>query len=57
MVHGLNYSVVAEGVEEKGQVDKLFFDMDCDKIQGFYFSKPIPGEEFAKKIMGEENNS
>ena len=36
---------VAEGVEEKEQVEFLA-KHNCDLIQGFYFSKPLPIEEF-----------
>jgi diguanylate cyclase len=53
MVHGFNYKVVAEGVEEEDQARKLFFEMDCDKIQGFYFYRPLSEEAFERAI--EEN--
>ncbi|GAA0085681.1 hypothetical protein UT300007_21200 [Clostridium sp. CTA-7] len=37
--HKLGITVVAEGVEEKEQVDYLK-SIDCDTVQGFYYSKP-----------------
>ena len=37
--------VVAEGVEEASQVQCLR-QIGCDYIQGFYYSKPLPAEEF-----------
>ncbi len=46
----LNVPVVAEGVEEKAQLDKLKA-MGCENIQGFYFSRPLPAEEF-KELFG-----
>ena len=45
----LKVPVVAEGVEDKEQVDQLR-KMGCDIIQGYYFSKPVPPEEFAPFI-------
>ena len=42
----LNVPVVAEGVEDEGQVKQLK-KMGCDIIQGYYFSKPVPPDEFA----------
>lgn len=45
----LNMSVVAEGIERKEQVDFLA-SQDCDMIQGFYYAKPMPVEEFEKKV-------
>jgi len=42
-------SVVAEGVENKIQLDCIA-PLGCNKIQGFYFSKPIPKEEIASLI-------
>ena len=46
----LNVSAVAEGVEEASQVEKLK-EMGCELIQGDYFSKPVPAEEFEKFII------
>ncbi len=48
----LNVSVVAEGVETKGQLEILRAG-DCDLVQGYYFSKPLPPEEFEKLIQKE----
>jgi diguanylate cyclase (GGDEF)-like protein len=42
--HALGYTVVAEGVEEADQVAMLA-DLNCDVIQGYHFSRPIPAEE------------
>ena len=39
MAHGLRLSVVAEGVETKGQLDFLLAE-GCADMQGFYFSRP-----------------
>ncbi|MGG0716756.1 EAL domain-containing protein [Robertmurraya massiliosenegalensis] len=44
IAHRLNLSVVAEGVESKKQVSFLKTG-DCDHIQGFYITKPLPFEE------------
>jgi len=44
MAHRLHIKVVAEGVESKEQVE-LLKRLDCDFIQGYYFSKPLPSEE------------
>ena len=55
----LRVPVIAEGVETKEQVD-ILKDMGCDIIQGYYFSKPVPPEEFAafveekKRMLAEE---
>ena len=45
----LDLKVVAEGVEHEEQY-KLLKDIGVHIIQGYYFSKPIPAEEFAKLI-------
>lgn len=46
----LNVPAVAEGVEEESQVEKLK-EMGCELIQGYYFSKPVPAEEFNRFIV------
>ena len=45
LAHGLDMKVVAEGVENSGQV-QLLKEMKCDAIQGFYYSRPHPEEQF-----------
>lgn len=47
LAHGLGMEVLAEGVEEKEQVD-ILKKLDCDEIQGFYYSRPLPYDEFCK---------
>ncbi|MGC4019154.1 MAG: EAL domain-containing protein [Muricomes sp.] len=44
LAHCLGLKIAVEGVEEKWQHDRLK-EFDCDFIQGYYFSKPISGEE------------
>ncbi len=41
MSHRLKMKVVAEGVEQAQQVD-ILRKMNCDIIQGYYYSKPLP---------------
>jgi diguanylate cyclase (GGDEF)-like protein/PAS domain S-box-containing protein len=45
MTHSLKLNVVAEGVEREEQY-RVLRDLECDEYQGFYFSKPLPPEEF-----------
>jgi EAL domain-containing protein (putative c-di-GMP-specific phosphodiesterase class I) len=44
LAHSLGLSVVAEGVEKKDQLQVLT-RLDCDMMQGFLFSKPVPPNE------------
>ncbi|MCM0623385.1 EAL domain-containing protein [Lysinibacillus sp. OL1_EC] len=44
MSHRLKMKVVAEGVEQAQQVD-ILRKMNCDIIQGYYYSKPLPLNE------------
>ena len=48
----LNFTCLAEGAEEKPQVDKLR-SMGCEIIQGYYYSKPIPMDEYEKKYLSD----
>lgn len=45
MAHHLGIKVLAEGVETKLQRDMLK-DAGCEIIQGYYYSKPVPIEEY-----------
>lgn len=49
LAHQLDMRVVAEGVEQKEQVDFLA-GIGCDMIQGYYYAKPMPREEFEQRI-------
>lgn len=55
MAHKLGHCVVAEGVEEKMQLDYLRAH-DCDKAQGYLISRPLP-EEKALAFLKEFNGS
>lgn len=47
LAHELDLFVVAEGVETKEQLDEMV-RLGVDYIQGFYFSKPLPAQEYLK---------
>ena len=49
----LKVPVVAEGVETENQI-QLLRNADCALVQGYYFSKPLPPEEFEKLIIREK---
>jgi len=44
MAHGLRLEVIAEGVETFEQLEFLR-QLDCDLVQGYLFSRPVPAEE------------
>jgi diguanylate cyclase (GGDEF)-like protein len=45
LAHNLGYRVIAEGVEEKEQLDYLK-EQGCDVVQGYYFSRPVAADDF-----------
>lgn len=47
--HKLGIKVVAEGVEEKHQLSHLM-NINCDYVQGYYYAKPMPVEEFERFV-------
>ncbi|HCB92362.1 MAG TPA: histidine kinase [Selenomonas sp.] len=52
----LNMGVIVEGVETKRQLD-LLAAIGCDEIQGYYFSRPLPVQDFVDlldKDLGKE---
>ena len=48
----LSLTVVAQGVETKGQADFLKSHA-CDELQGFYFGLPLPAEEFTHLLQSQ----
>jgi diguanylate cyclase (GGDEF)-like protein len=49
MAHGMNLTVVAEGVENTEQLSVLK-GQSCDRFQGFLFSKALPASKMAEFI-------
>ena len=45
MANKLDLGLLAEGVETKEQVD-LLQHIGCDQVQGYYYAKPMPEDEF-----------
>lgn len=52
--HSLNLKVLAEGVETDGQL-ALLAARECDEVQGFLFSPPVPASEFTALLGGHAN--
>jgi diguanylate cyclase (GGDEF)-like protein len=46
LVHSMNMRVVAEGVETAAE-SQFCTDLNCDELQGYLFSKPLPPQELA----------
>jgi diguanylate cyclase (GGDEF)-like protein len=53
MGKNLSLTVVAQGVETREQAEFLR-DHSCDELQGFYLSRPLPPDEFAKLLVANE---
>lgn len=58
MIQGMNLAIVSEGIETKEQFETMC-SLGISYIQGFYFSRPLPQEEFweflRKKVKGEKD--
>lgn len=53
LAHSLQMSVVAEGVETKGQLEFLR-QQHCDEVQGYYYARPMPWQQLIEFL--EERN-
>lgn len=54
LAKSLNLETVSEGVETQKQVDFLK-ELGCDMIQGFFYYKPMAGEDFEKLLAAQSN--
>ncbi|MCK5898670.1 MAG: EAL domain-containing protein [Methylococcales bacterium] len=52
LARSLDLEIVAEGIETKGQLDFLA-KKGCDYVQGYYYSKPVPNDEFIRLLQNE----
>lgn len=50
LAHTLGMKVVVEGIENKGMAE-MITSYGCDYMQGYYFSKPVPVNEFQKFLQ------
>jgi EAL domain-containing protein (putative c-di-GMP-specific phosphodiesterase class I) len=50
LAHSLLLKVVAEGVETEEQ-SKLLRLLNCNEMQGYLFSRPIPANEFEARFL------
>lgn len=50
MAKKLELGLLAEGVETKEQVE-LLAKIGCDNVQGYYYAKPMPQEEFFERLL------
>ena len=53
MIKEMNMKIVVEGIENENLV-KQFSNLQCEYIQGYYFSKPIPKDEFIRFIKNSQ---
>ncbi len=52
MAKSLSLTVVAQGVETKEQAENLRLHA-CDELQGFYFKRPLPVDEFTQLLRAQ----
>jgi EAL domain-containing protein (putative c-di-GMP-specific phosphodiesterase class I) len=53
LAKNLNIGVIAEGVETEEQRRWLAAE-GCDEVQGYFFSRPLPVDEFVELLRGED---
>ena len=53
MADKLELGLLAEGVETKEQVE-LLQSIGCDQVQGYYYARPMPEEEFFELLGGQK---
>jgi EAL domain-containing protein (putative c-di-GMP-specific phosphodiesterase class I) len=51
MARSLNLKTIAEGVEHPDMLD-LLRGFQCDEVQGYYFARPMPADEFSAYLSG-----
>ncbi|MGN0325353.1 MAG: EAL domain-containing protein [Lachnospiraceae bacterium] len=55
MIHGMQLKIVSEGIETKEQFDTME-ELQINYIQGFYFSRPLPENDFIHFLASDRQN-
>lgn len=55
MANKLDLGLLAEGVETKEQID-LLQSIGCDQVQGYYYARPMPEDEFFELLKKQHEN-
>ena len=55
LAHQLNLTVVAEGVETEKQ-STFLKKSECEHLQGYLFSRPMPGDEITRLLDGKRDD-
>ena len=56
LAHTLGLKVIAEGVEENGQM-QLLRELGCDQIQGYLFSRPLPADKIEPLLRASNDDA
>ncbi|WP_213608643.1 EAL domain-containing protein [Pseudoalteromonas sp.] len=56
IAHNLDLHVVAEGVEQASQINTLE-ELNCETLQGYYYSKPLSKDEFTAFLKQQQSQS
>ena len=56
MAHAMNLKVVAEGAEHSQQID-ILRRLNCDQLQGYIFSRPLPFDTATKLLLANARHS
>ena len=52
MARSLSLKTIAEGVEDETMLESLRVHQ-CDEVQGYYFARPMPADDFSRYLSGE----
>ena len=53
MIKDMNMEIVVEGIETE-QLAEVFSALQCEYIQGYYYSRPLPEKDFITFIKQEK---
>ena len=56
IAHNLDLHVVAEGVEQAEQI-AILKELNCETMQGYYYSKPLSRAEFTEFLKKQQNQA